>query len=452
MLLMKPETKPTSMRTFMIIWLGQMVSSIGSYMTNFALSLWAWEITGQATALALVGFFSQLPSLFIVPFAGVIIDRWNRKLLLMLCDAMAGFSSIAIFLLYVTGNLQIWHLYVTAGINGTFGQIQTLAYSASISLLVPKENYTRSSSLQSLLHYGSNIIAPALAGSLYYVIGLLGILVIDLTTFAIAITTMLLVRFPQRADSERKSSDQIQPSIWQEAIFGFRYIFKNSNLLAILVYFSLFSLAHDLGAAIYKPMIFARTANNAAVLGSILSAAGVGGVIGALILTTWGGPKRKINGMLAGIVGAGFCKIIFGLAQTPVVWISVQFFSSLNFPLMGCCNDAIWLNKVKPEIQGRVFATRSLVTLVTSAIAYLIAGVLADRIFEPIMMPGGILTPIFGWLFGTGKGAGIALLYTISSVCLLLLGLSGYVLPILRNAEITLKDDAPKSQLQKVGR
>lgn len=185
------------MQTFIIVWLGQLVSNIGSYMTNFAIKIWVWELTGQASALTLVVFFTQVPQVFIALFAGVIVDRCNRKVLIVLGDTVAGLSTITILLLYLTNHLQIWHLYVTGAVNGAFGQIQELAYSASIAMIIPKQQYTRASSMGSILHYGSSIFAPALAGVLYYVIGLTGILLIDLTTFAIAIGTVLLVHIPQ---------------------------------------------------------------------------------------------------------------------------------------------------------------------------------------------------------------------------------------------------------------
>lgn len=425
------------MRTFFIVWLGQLVSTIGSYMTAFAMTLWAWELTGQATTLALLGFFTQLPSLLITPFAGVIVDRWNRKLLIMLGDAIAGMSTIAILLLYLSDNLQIWHLYLTGAVNGAFGQIQELSYSTSISMMVPKQHYTRASGMISILHYGSTIIAPALAGVLYYAIGLMGILSIDLITFLVAISTVLFVHIPQPMYGNEHHTQEL---IWRQIVFGFRYIFSRPSLLALLVAASLFEFPHAVGGALYSPMILARSGNDAQAFGSIVVAAGIGGVVGAMLISIWGGPKRRIHGFLLSMVGAGLSKIVFALGRMPLIWVPAQFCSSLNFPLMGSSSDAIWLSKIRPEVQGRVFATRSVMLLATSAIASLIAGPLADYIFEPAMMPGGSLARIFGGIFGTGSGAGMALLYAISSICLLIVGLSGYAFRVLRDVEIIVPD------------
>jgi MFS family permease len=407
-------------------------------MSSFALTIWVWEITEQTTALALFGFFTQIPRILIAPFAGIIVDRYNRKLLMIAGDTVAGLSTIAILLLYLTHNLQIWHLYVAGSIAGTFEQIQELAYSATISVMVPEKQYSRASSIGFLASYGSNIMAPALAGSLYYLISLAGILTIDLITFVLAVTTVLFAHIPQPKITE--TAQQSRSNILHEISFGFRYIAKRPSLLALLLSASLFWFAHDIGAALYSPMILARTGNDARVLGTVASAAGIGGVIGALIITGWGGPKRRINGFLLGMVGAGISKTVFGFGQTLFIWLPAQFCSSVNFPLLGSSYDAIWLAKVKPAVQGRVFATRSMLMMIMSALGYLIAGPLADFVFEPAMKPQGSLAPIFGGIFGTGNGAGVALLYVISSICLLLVGLSGYAFRRLRDVERLVPD------------
>ncbi|NEQ95840.1 MAG: MFS transporter, partial [Cyanothece sp. SIO2G6] len=171
------------MRSFIRIWVGQLVSTIGSYMTVFALMIWVWQQTESATILALVSFFSQLPRIFITPVAGIIVDRFDRKRLMILGDVVALLATVAIALLYLAGVLRIWHLYGAVAIYGCFGQIQTLAYSTSIALLVPKTQYTRAESMVAAVNYSAAIFSPVLAGSLYPIIGLSGVFAIDLVTF-----------------------------------------------------------------------------------------------------------------------------------------------------------------------------------------------------------------------------------------------------------------------------
>jgi len=419
------------MRTFTIIWFGQLVSTIGSYMTEFALTLWAWEVTGSATALALVGFFSQLSRIPITVFAGLIVDQFNRKQLMILGDAIAALSTVAIGLLYLTDSLQIWHIYTASLVNGGFGQIQSLAYQTSISLIIPQQQYTRANSMNTAVHYGSNILAPALAGGLYPIIGLPGIILIDLTTFGCAIATLIWLHIPQ---PEQEKPDQPEPFL-QQLTFGIRYIWQQQGLRLLLIITTLFWFAHDLGGSIQDPMILARTEGDPQVFASIGVAAGIGGVTGAIILSSWGGPRRRIFGMLFGFMGAGIAKTVFGLGRLGKVWVPAQFCSSLNFPLLGSSENAIWMEKITPQMQGRVFAANGLVLQGVSATASLIAGFLADYILEPAMRPQGVLTPLLGGIFGSQTGAGMALLYVICSLSMLAVGIGGLMLPKLRNLE-----------------
>ncbi|BAZ54109.1 hypothetical protein NIES4103_67940 [Nostoc sp. NIES-4103] len=434
---MPQQPNSASMRNFITVWLGQLVSTIGSSMTSFAIEIWAWEITGKATTLALVGFFSLLPSIIITPISGVIVDRFNRKLLMMVGDTVAVCTTIIIILLYLSNHLQIWHFYLTGAIVGTFNQFQSLAYSSSVSLMIPKKHYTRASSLEFLSSYGSNIIAPALAGYLYTIIGFLGIWLIDIFTFTIAIGSLLLVNIPQLLPA---TAHENVANIWRDLGLGWRYINKQKSLLALLIVNLLFWLPHDLGNSLYSPMILSRTNNNTLVLGSLASAAGFGGIMGVLIISTWGGFRRKIKGVLLGMICAGLSKTIFGLGRTLWVWIPAQFCSSFSFPLNGSSDTAIWLAKVPPNVQGRVFAARSLLLQIASAVGYLIAGPLADGVFTPGLQSGGVLVGIFGGLFGTGTGAGIALLYVICAVWMLLVGLLGFSVRVLRDVEIIVPD------------
>jgi MFS transporter, DHA3 family, macrolide efflux protein len=196
-------------RKFILIWFGQLVSTVGTYMTDFSLTLWAWEITNSVTALVLMEVFSQLLRIPINLFSGLIVDKFDRKLLMILGDSISAISTILIGILFITNNLQIWHLYLISSVNGGFGEIQGLAYETSMTLIVPKSQYTRANSLNSSLHYGSAIFAPALAGILFPLIDLSGILIIDFVTFLIALFTLFIVTIPQPVKSEDKTENII---------------------------------------------------------------------------------------------------------------------------------------------------------------------------------------------------------------------------------------------------
>lgn len=420
-------------RVFIIIWLGQFASIIGSWMTSFAIEIWIWEQTNQVMPISLWNFCYLLLSILISPIAGVLVDRWNRKYLLIIGDSLTGLTTLVILCLYLTNSLQVWHLYLTGAIAGAAQQIHELSYAASITLVVPKHQYVRVSSLRALSRRTTQIIAPTIAGFFYFAFGLTAIAVIDLTTFAIAVTTLSLVSIPQ--------PDRVPaPSRLASLTVGVRYIFARPNLAALIGISTLFWFVTDIGEALSSPMILARTNNDTRILGSIITAAGLGGVTGALFMGIWGGPQKRVQGILRSMMGAGISKIMFGLGQAPQVWIPAQFCSSLNFPILSSCDTAIWMTKVNPALQGQVFAMQSFMLQTVSAIAALIAGLLADQVFEPAMSSNGRLASILSPIFSTGSGAGMAVLYVITSISLLLVGCSGYAMQSLRNIEEMLPD------------
>ncbi len=432
---MPTQPTNTNLRNFLIIWLGQLVSAIGSQMTGMALEIWAWEITGKATTLAMVAFFGLLPSIIITPISGVIVDRYNRKLLMMLGDTVAVLATVVLLFLYINNSLQIWHLYVAAAFVGTFSQFQYLAYSASVSLMIPKQHYTRASSLEFLSHHSAIIIAPALAGYFYKVIGLFGIWLIDISTFVVAISSISLISIPQPDKTAEKHED-----FWQNVVYGLRYLTVRKSLLLLLVANILFFFAHDLGGSLYIPMILARTGDDTLVLGNLITAAGFGGVLGAIIVNKWGGFKNKVKGNLLGMIGVGLTKIVFGLGRTMWVWIPPQFLCSLSFTVGGSADNAIWLAKVAPHVQGRVFAARSLLLQLASAASVLVAGPLADKVFIPAFNQGSSKVGILEGIFGSGTAGGIAMLYVICAVGMFLVGLAGFSVPLLRNLEKIVPD------------
>lgn len=410
------------MRTFVILWFGQLVSTIGTYMSGFALELWAWETTGSATSLALIGFFFQVPRIIVNLVSGLIVDRVNRKYLILLGDSIAALSSLLLLLLYLSDHLQIWHLYLMTAITSIFSQLQELAYSASISLLVSQQHYTRTSSMGSALHYGSLILAPALAASLYPTIGVSGILSIDGVTFLVAITTLLSRTIPQPVAPGLSSFKHLG----QDLSFGFHFLFTHVPLRNLLLLVLPFWFVHDLGDHLYAPMILARTDGSAEVLGHIGTAAGIGGVTGAIVVSIWGGFQQPLRGVFSGMIGAGLSKMTVGLGRSPRVWLPAQFCSSCNFPLMDSSETAIWMATVAPEIQGRVFAVNSLLGQCLSALAAIVAGPLGDRLIEPAMTSPARLSQWLGGIFGSAPGAGFALIYTTCALSMVVIGIYGF--------------------------
>jgi DHA3 family macrolide efflux protein-like MFS transporter len=427
------------MIAFTIVWIGQLVSLLGTAMTTFALAYWAYITTGAATALALVGFFAFAPTILVSPFAGALVDRWNRKLMMMLSDLAAITSTIAVLLLYSTGNLQIWHLYFTGAFTSVFGAFQFPAYSAAVTTMVSKKQYSRASGMLSTAQFASGIFAPILAAALIVTpIGIGGILFIDILTFLVAIGALLIVHIPRPVVTEEGLRSK--GSLWKESVYGFRYIKRRPSLLGLqLVFFSI-NLVAVFGNTVSTPMILARTANDAAVLGIVQSTMGVGGVAGSILLSLWGGPKRRIHGVLAGM-GLGMVgMILMGFGRDLYVWSTAAFISLFFSPIINGSNQAIWQSKVAPDVQGRVFATRAMIAQISVPMAMLLSGPLADNYFEPAMMVGGSLEPFFSGLVGTGPGAGMALMFVIAGFCGVIIGFGGYLFKVVRNVEDIIPD------------
>lgn len=436
---MNPKNQPAGMRGFVVVWIGQVVSMLGTGMTNFALGVWIFQQTGEATALTTAIFFFMAPSVLFSPIAGAIVDRTNRKYIMILSDLMAGVVTIAWVVLLATGNLELWHIYLGNVISGAANSFQFPAYSAAVTLMLPKAQYGRAAGMLSLAASASGILAPAFASALLGPIGLAGIMTIDVVTFLFAVGALFVVFIPQPEQSADGASSQ--GNLWQESLYGFRYIFKRPSLLGLQLVFFCINFLAMFGFAVMVPMILARTGNNELILGSSQSLGAIGGVIGGLLLSAWGGPKRKVNGVLLGMVAMSlFNQMLMGVGQTLFIWATASFLGQFILPILNGSNQAIWQAKVAPDVQGRVFAVRRLIAQITAPVSTAMAGPLADRLFEPAMTPGGALANTFGWLVGTGPGAGMGLMFVLSGLVGVAVGFGGYLFPAIRNAEDILPD------------
>jgi len=277
-----------------------------------------------------------------------------------------------------------------------------------------------------------------LAGGLLLLIGIRGIFTIDIVTFVVAIAALLVVFIPEPVRAEREAT---QNSLWKDSIFGFRYIFASRSLLGLQLVFFASNLIATFGFTVFAPMILARTANDSLVLGTVQMAFGIGGVVGGAALTAWGGFKRRVHGVLLGMaLSSVFGTVVLGLSQSVVVWSIGAFAEMLFLPLINGSNQTIWQAKVPPALQGRVFATRRLIAQISAPIAMLIAGPLADRVFEPLMASESGLSQTLGRMVGNGPGSGMGLMLVIVGVLGAAVGLGGYLFPAVRNAEILLPD------------
>jgi len=418
---------------------GQFISIIGSNMTGIGFSIWAFQVTGRATALALIGIGYYVPQIVLSPIAGVLVDRWSRKRVMLLSDTAPALFTVGLIFLYRANALQIWHVFVAVAGIGACNAFQGPAFESSISLMVPKEKYARANGLVAMARNGSGIFGPMLAGALYGFLGLRGILAVDIGTFMFAAITLLLVRIPRPAPTE--TGADTGASLLQQALFGIRYIFREPSLRALMGIYFIAIVALNFSAVVLNPMILARTGNNALLFGSFQTAASIGAVLGGAILAAWGGPKRNRIGkllMFISLIGVGY--MVMGAGRGFIGWAIGGFAAAFFVSITAGINQSIWQSKVPADIQGRVMAARFTLANWGRPIIMVIAAPLADYVLEPAMRTSSLFAKLFGPVVGTGTGTGMAAMLFISALAVAIVGLSGFGVRSLRQIDERLPD------------
>lgn len=428
-------TASTKMQVFIVVWLGQLVSLVGSGLTSFALGIWVYQRTGSVTQFALISLFATLPSILISPLAGALVDRWEQRWSMIFSDLGAGVSTLAIALLLLADQLQVWHIYLAIAAISTFNAFQRPAYTAATTLLVPKQHLGRASGLVQIGLANAQIIAPLIAGVLVVKIRLQGVILIDFITYIFALMTLLLARFPP---PNRVKYAAKKKSLLNGIAYGWTYITAQPGLLGLLLLLAISNFLLGIVEVLVTPLVLSIA--SPAALGTVISGGGIGMLLGSLVMSAWGGPKRRIRGVLDFTLLGGACVLLCGLQpSTSLITIAVfSFFFGL--PIVNGCCQTIMQTKVAPEVQGRVFAIHGMLVMSTLPLAYLIAGPLADRVFEPLLVADGLLAGSVGQIIGVGPGRGIGLLFVVSGILNMLITAGGYLYPRLRLVEDEVPD------------
>lgn len=429
------------MRVFLTVWFGQVVSLLGSGLTSFALGVWVYQRTGSVTQFALIAFFASLPGLILSPIAGALVDRWDRRRTLILSDCLAAATSVVLLALLWDESrnlLAVWHIYALTAIASVANALQWPAFTAATTLLVPRAQYGRASGLTQMGMAVAQIVSPFLGALMLQWVRMRGILLVDLATFAIAVLTLLAVTF---REPERAPEAGVPRSLWQESKVGWTYLRERPGLLALLVLFASTNFSVGLLQALLPPLILSFA--SPASLGAVLSVAGVGMLAGTLAMGVWGGPKRRVHGIFAGLLVQGL--VLFAGGWRPSLGLvgTAAFVFLFTVPIVNGCSQVIWQVKVPPGLQGRVFAVRRMVALSSLPAAYFLAGPLADRVFEPLLAPGGALAASVGSLIGVGEGRGISFLFVLLGALMVAALAFACSYPRLRNVEDELPDAVP---------
>lgn len=354
---------------------------------------------------------------------------------MIVSDSGAAAATLIIVALLYADRLEVWHLYPILTVASLSRSLQLPAYTAATTLLVPKEHYSRAAGLVQMGQALSTTLSPIIAGFLMAWVYLRGVIAIDLFTFVIAILTLMAVRVPKPPPS---GSATAATSVFRQAGFGFSYILERKGLLGLLGFFAVVNFSLAVIQALITPMILEFS--NPQMLGTALSIGSIGMLAGTVVLSAWGGPKSAIHGVLGFGILLGVGVMLTGLRPSiPLITIAL-FLSFFSAPFINGSSQAIWQTKTPPDVQGRVFAVRQMIAWSTLPLGYLSAGLLADRVFDPLLRPDGLLAGSVGRVLGVGPSRGVGLLFVVMGGICVLVSVAGYLYPRLRHIETELPD------------
>jgi MFS transporter, DHA3 family, macrolide efflux protein len=424
------------MRPFSVLWIGQLVSGLGSGLTGFALPVWIYQETGSAEAFGLLFFAATVPALLMSPFAGALVDRWDRKTVLLASDGFSALTSLVIAALVFTGTFQLWHLFVISVLGSAVGTFAGPAFMATMGVMVPRQHFTRASGLMHTSGAVNGILTPLLAGVLVTTIGLGGILLIDFVTFLVAVGTLAAVRIPRP-----EPSGQPRRPLLREAHDGWAFVRRYRGLVVLMLYFPVINLATGMVNPLFSPMVLSFA--TPAELGLVVSLSSVGLLCGGLALSVWGGPRRMVLGLVCGQALAGVCLVLLGLRPSLPLVTAAMVLNMVLAPMGQSCSQALWLSKTPQEMMGRVLAIRQMLAISTAPLAALACGPLAERVFNPLLQPGGALAGSVGRVLGVGPGRGIGLMYVLIGGFLVAMTALLYAHPRVRRLEDEVPDAVP---------
>jgi MFS family permease len=423
------------MAAFLTICGGQVVSLFGTGLTAFALGVWVYRLTGSVTQYSTILLFNVLPPVLLSPVAGALVDRFDRRRVIIASDCAAGLATLSLALLFFSGRLEIWHIYVALSVSSSAQAFRWPALSASMTLLVPGRQLGRASGLMQMGTAMAQVLAPLAAGALLAPLGVAGLLEIDFSTFLFAVVTLLAVRIPR---PEAAAASDGKESVAGQLAYGWNYLRQHPGLLALLCLFAGSNFTMGLLTVLITPLVLSFSSPQ--VLGTVLSVAGGGLLAGGLVMALTGGPRRRLAGIGGAFLVQGLALLLGGWRISAPQIAALAFVFLFGFAVINTCSQALWQSKVPAGVQGRVFATRQMIALSALPLSRLVAGPLADKVFEPLLLPGGRLAGSLGRVLGVGPGRGIELLLIVLGAFNLLVLAAAWSYPRLRRLEDEMPD------------
>ena len=364
---------------FFAIWGGEAVSLVGSNLAQFALVWWLTKTSGSATVLATATLVAMLPGIFLGPLAGAFVDRWSRRMVMIVSDGVSAVAAGCLAYLFWTGSIQIWHVYVVMFVRSIANSFQWPAMQASTSLMVPEQQLGRVAGLNQTLQGSVNIVSPPLGALLIGILPFHAIMAVDMVTAVPAILALVLVRIPQ--PPAREATMEARPSVLADLREGLQYVWRWPGLLALMLMATLINFLLNPAFSLTPILVIRHFGGDTLHLSWIDSTFGIGIVVGGLLLSVWGGFRRRILTSLAGLIGVGCGTLVIGLTPRDGFWVALSAMGLLGVmqPLTNGPIFAILQSVVAPEMQGRVFTLIGSIAGAMSPLSLAIAGPLADR-------------------------------------------------------------------------
>ncbi|WP_040952572.1 MFS transporter [Gorillibacterium massiliense] len=398
------------LRDFLILWITQSFSALGSSMTSFALVIWSYQQQGSALTTSLLAICSYASYVLLSIFAGALSDRWNKKITMLLSDSFAALCTVSVLILLTTGKLQIWHLYLINSLNGLMNTVQQPASDVAISLLAPQKHYQKVSGMRSFSNSLVTVLTPVLATAMLSFTNIRVVILFDLITFATAFTALLgFVKIPKVAERDSTGSE----TILQSAKSGLRYLRDNRGILDLILFLAVINFTASIYNAALPAMMLSRVGGGELALGMVNTVTGLATMLGSILVTILPPPKSRVrvicNSLLFSMSTENF---ILAFGRSTPVWCLGVILGWVFIPVMSANMDVLFRSKIPIEMQGRVYSVRNTLQFFTIPLGYLCGGILVDKVFEPFMAVQS-LDSMWVTLFGAGKGSGAALLFLV---------------------------------------
>jgi surfactin synthase thioesterase subunit/MFS family permease len=419
-----------SLFAFFTVAIGQLISLIGTGLTTFALGVWVYQKTGSITAYALMMVFALLPAIVAIPFGGAVADRFDRKKIMLTCDSVGGGISMTIALLLLTNSLQLWHVYILACLASITVAFQQPAYLAAVTQLTPKRYFGRANGFVQLGSGTGALLAPLMGGLLSALIGLSGVVFIDMFTFLVAVTATLLVRFPNSL--WRKEEEPFLKGL----VGGWRYVWKRHGLISLVLFTTGSNYIFAITDVLVTPLILSL--GNVATLGLVLAANGAGVAVGSIVMSIWGGTRRRVNGIIAGKILLGLSCILIGIRPDALLTALGLFGTGFAVAIINAHWLSVVQNKVGVELQGRVISINLMLVMAMVPLGFITAGPLVNGVFRPLA--AGQWASLVQLLVGSGPERGIGLLFVLAGLLIAVWAIAAYGYRPIRYLEVDLPD------------